>query len=317
MPECRQLLVGDGEGQIGIQGLRLDLALKKVFPEISRSRVQQLIDEGYILVNGRKAKASYQVRIGDEISVTIPDPQPLEVVAEEMPLNIIYEDKDLAVINKPAGMTVHPAPGHSRGTLVNALLARCHDLSGIGGYLRPGIVHRLDKDTSGLMLVAKNDLAHLRLAKAIKQRKVKRIYMGLVHGVPSPRQGCIDAPIGRHPVRRKEMTVTPINSRPAITNYKVIEEFSSYSLIEARLETGRTHQIRVHMAYIGHPIVGDPVYGRRKGNLGLRTQALHAARLVFSHPTTGEIMDFQAPLPTAFKEALDRLRRGLDLRKGD
>lgn len=317
MPECRQLLVGDGEGQIGIQGLRLDLALKKVFPEISRSRVQQLIDEGYILVNGRKAKASYQVRIGDEVSVTIPDPQPLEVVAEEIPLNIIYEDKDLAVINKPAGMTVHPAPGHSRGTLVNALLARCHDLSGIGGYLRPGIVHRLDKDTSGLMLVAKNDLAHLRLAKAIKQRKVKRIYMGLVHGVPSPRQGCIDAPIGRHPVRRKEMTVTPINSRPAITNYKVIEEFSSYSLIEARLETGRTHQIRVHMAYIGHPIVGDPVYGRRKGNLGLRTQALHAARLVFSHPTTGEIMDFQAPLPTAFKEALDRLRRGLDLRKGD
>ncbi|MBC7341328.1 MAG: RluA family pseudouridine synthase [Clostridia bacterium] len=316
MPECRQLLVGDGEGQIGIQGLRLDLALKKVFPEISRSRVQQLIDEGYILVNGRKAKASYQVRIGDEVSVTIPDPQPLEVVAEEIPLNIIYEDKDLAVINKPAGMTVHPAPGHSRGTLVNALLARCHDLSGIGGYLRPGIVHRLDKDTSGLMLVAKNDLAHLRLAKAIKQRKVKRIYMGLVHGVPSPRQGCIDAPIGRHPVRRKEMTVTPINSRPAITNYKVIEEFSSYSLIEARLETGRTHQIRVHMAYIGHPIVGDPVYGRRKGNLGLRTQALHAARLVFSHPTTGEIMDFQAPLPTAFKEALDRLRRGLDLRKG-
>lgn len=317
MPECRQLLVGDGEGQIGIQGLRLDLALKKVFPEISRSRVQQLIDEGYILVNGRKAKASYQVRIGDEVSVTIPDPQPLEVVAEEIPLNIIYEDKDLAVINKPAGMTVHPAPGHSRGTLVNALLARCHDLSGIGGYLRPGIVHRLDKDTSGLMLVAKNDLAHLRLAKAIKQRKVKRIYMGLVHGVPSPRQGCIDAPIGRHPVRRKEMTVTPINSRPAITNYKVIEEFSSYSLIEAKLETGRTHQIRVHMAYIGHPIVGDPVYGRRKGNLGLRTQALHAARLVFSHPTTGEIMDFQAPLPTAFKEALDRLRRGLDLRKGD
>jgi len=279
--------------------------------------VQQLIDEGYILVNGRKAKASYQVRVGDEISVTIPDPQPLEVVAEEIPLNIIYEDKDLAVINKPAGMTVHPAPGHSRGTLVNALLARCHDLSGIGGYLRPGIVHRLDKDTSGLMLVAKNDLAHLRLAKAIKQRKVKRIYMGLVHGVPSPRQGCIDAPIGRHPVRRKEMTVTPINSRPAITNYKVIEEFSGYSLIEARLETGRTHQIRVHMAYIGHPIVGDPVYGRRKGNLGLRTQALHAARLVFSHPTTGEIMDFQAPLPTAFKEALDRLRRGLDLRKGD
>lgn len=317
MPECRQLLVGDGEGQIGIQGLRLDLALKKVFPEISRSRVQQLIDEGYILVNGRKAKASYQVRIGDEISVTIPDPQPLEVVAEEIPLNIIYEDKDLAVINKPAGMTVHPAPGHSRGTLVNALLARCHDLSGIGGYLRPGIVHRLDKDTSGLMLVAKNDLAHLRLAKAIKQRKIKRIYMGLVHGVPSPRQGCIDAPIGRHPVRRKEMTVTPINSRPAITNYKVIEEFSGYSLIEARLETGRTHQIRVHMAYIGHPIVGDPVYGRRKGNLGLRTQALHAARLVFRHPTTGEIMDFQAPLPTAFKEALDRLRRGLDLRKGN
>lgn len=313
----KQVVIGDEPGQVGLQGSRLDLALKKVLPAISRSRVQQLIDGGHVLVNGGEAKASYRVRTGDEISVVIPEPQPLRVVAEDLPLDIIYEDGDLLVLNKPVGMTVHPAPSHFRGTLVNAVLAHCHDLSGIGGYLRPGIVHRLDKDTSGLILVAKNDLTHLRLAKAIKEREVKRFYLALVHGVPVPRQGRIDAPIGRHPVRRKEMAVTPINSRPAITNYQVLEEFPGYSLIEARLETGRTHQIRVHMAYIGHPVVGDLVYGRRKGNLGLQTQALHAARLVFRHPISGEVMDFRAPLPEAFQETLDRLRQGANLGKGD
>ncbi|HHV93276.1 MAG TPA: RluA family pseudouridine synthase [Firmicutes bacterium] len=290
-------------------GGRLDRYLTEKAAGPSRSYLSKLIDGGLVLVNGRQVKAGYSIRAGDKIRVEIPPPQPLEVLPESIPLDILYEDQDIIVINKPPGMVVHPAAGNYQGTLVNALLAHCRDLSGIGGKLRPGIVHRLDKDTSGVLVAVKNDLAHKSLAAQLKERSVERWYLALAKGSFTADEGVIDAPIGRHPVRRKQMTVTE-NGRPARTWYYVRERFDGYTLVECRLETGRTHQVRVHLAYIRHPLVGDQVYGGRQDHLGMTRQALHAYHLGFRHPRTGEFLSFSAPLPADMAEVLERLRRG-------
>lgn len=288
---------------------RLDLVLTKLQPGLSRSRIQKLIKDGDVFVNGQTVKANFCPARGDEISLNIPEPKELEVKAEKIPFQVVYEDEDLMVVNKPQGMVVHPAAGNYEGTLVNALLYYCQDLSGINGVIRPGIVHRIDKDTSGLLLVAKNDFAHVGLARQIKDHSLTRIYYALVHGSVAEPAGVIDAPIGRHPVQRKKMAVVMKNSKPAVTYYRVLERFHDYSLIEARLETGRTHQIRVHMSYLGYPVVGDPLYGPRKGNFGLTGQALHAAVIGFHHPRTGEYLEFAAPLPDYFEDLLLTLRK--------
>lgn len=289
-------------------GARLDVFIADNLVRLSRSQAQKLIKEGHVMVQGRSAsKAGEKVVEGKEIVVTIPDPKPLNAEPEDIPLDILYEDSDLIVVNKPQGMVVHPAPGHFSGTLVNALLHRCRDLSGINGVLRPGIVHRLDKDTSGALVVAKNDYAHVSLAAQIKQHTVLRKYIALVHGDPQKDAGTIDAPIGRHPVYRKKMAVVA-NGRRAVTHYRVLERLGNYSLVEARLETGRTHQVRVHMAYLGHPIVGDKVYGPRKAHFDLPGQALHARLLGFVHPRSGEYMEFIAEPPAILERLLTRLR---------
>lgn len=291
------------------QGKRLDVLLVEKLGEQSRTHVQKLIKDNQVLVNNNSAqKPNYKVSAGDEILVNIPVPEKLEVSAEQIPLDILYEDQDLIVVNKPQGMVVHPAAGNYQGTLVNALLHHCTDLSGINGVLRPGIVHRIDKDTSGVLVVAKNDLAHAGLAEQIKAHSVTRVYHAIVHGEMAEPAGMVDAPIGRHPVHRKKMAVVLKNSKPAITKYRVLERLKDYTLIEARLETGRTHQIRVHMSYLGHPVVGDPLYGYRKGNFGLQGQVLHARVLGFTHPRAGEYMEFEAPLPAYFVELLYMLR---------
>jgi len=257
-------------------GMRLDVYVSGLVPEMTRSRVQKLIIEGGVTVNGIPSKSNYKVREGDTVSVKVPRPEPLEVTAEQIPLDIVYEDKDLLVVNKPQGMVVHPAAGNYTGTLVNALLEHCDDLSGINGVIRPGIVHRIDKDTSGLLVVAKNDKAHLGLARQIKEHTVSRKYIALVHGNIAEPRGIVDAPIGRDPHNRKKMAVITRNSKPAVTKYRVVERFENYTLVECSLETGRTHQIRVHLAYLGHPVAGDPAYGPKKNPLGLKGQALHA-----------------------------------------
>ncbi|KUK11918.1 MAG: Pseudouridine synthase [Moorella sp. 60_41] len=298
------LVVGPEEA-----GIRLDVWLARHLPDISRSRVQGLIEEGLISVEGRPAKAHYKVRPGDRIAGVIPPPRRLEARPEPLELDVVYEDEDIIVVNKPQGMVVHPAPGNERGTLVNALLYHCRNLSGINGVLRPGIVHRLDKDTSGLLVAAKNDASHRSLVAQLKARQVKRVYLALVHGEISEPAGRIEAPIGRHPVDRQRMAVTFKNSRPAVTHYRVTEIFPGYTLVEALLETGRTHQIRVHMAYVGHPVVGDPKYGGRKQPFAVPGQLLHAARLGLFHPRTGRYLEFSAPLPEAFGRVLEELRR--------
>lgn len=290
-------------------GVRLDVWLARHLPNISRSRVQGLIEEGLISVEGRPVKAHYKVRPGDRISGHIPLPRRLEARPEPLELDVVYEDEDIIVVNKPQGMVVHPAPGNERGTLVNALLYHCRNLSGINGVLRPGIVHRLDKDTSGLLVAAKNDAAHRSLVAQIKARQVKRVYLALVHGEITESSGRIEAPIGRHPVDRQRMAVTLKNSRSAVTHYRVRERFPGYTLVEATLETGRTHQIRVHMAYVGHPVVGDPKYGLRRQPFAVPGQLLHAAHLGLTHPRTGEYLEFSAPLPEAFGRVLEELRR--------
>ncbi|MGI9951118.1 RluA family pseudouridine synthase [Moorellaceae bacterium AZ2] len=290
-------------------GVRLDVWLTRKLPDISRSRVQGLIEQGFILVEGRPAKANYKVRPGDRISGEIPPPRRLEAKPEPIELDIVYEDEDIIVVNKPQGMVVHPAPGNESGTLVNALLYHCRNLSGINGVLRPGIVHRLDKDTSGLLVAAKNDAAHRSLVAQIKAHRVKRVYLALVHGDIRESSGRIEAPIGRHPVDRQRMAVTLKNSRPAVTHYRVRERFHGYTLIEAALETGRTHQIRVHMAYVGHPVVGDPKYGVRRQPFAVPGQLLHAAQLGLTHPRIGEYLEFSAPPPEAFNRVLAELRR--------
>ncbi|MGE7826263.1 RluA family pseudouridine synthase [Paenibacillus sp. NPDC093718] len=275
--------------------------------DVSRSQVQLWITDGHVIVNEGPVKSNYKVSQGDRILLKIPEPLAVEIIPEDIPLEIAYEDADVIVVNKPRGMVVHPAPGHSSGTLVNALMFHCKDLSGINGELRPGIVHRIDKDTTGLIMAAKNDKAHASLAAQLKDHSVNRRYLALVHGNISHDQGTIDAPIGRDVQDRKLYTVTDRNSKHAVTHFTVVERFGDYSLLELKLETGRTHQIRVHMKYIGHPLVGDPVYGKSKG-IKLNGQALHAAILGFVHPSTGEYMEFSAPMPDDMEELLTILR---------
>ncbi|MCO7174635.1 RluA family pseudouridine synthase [Sporolactobacillus kofuensis] len=281
--------------------------MSREIPGESRSRLQQLIKDKCILVNGSAVKTSYRMKTDDEVTIHLPEPEPLNVEPEDIPLDIVYEDHSVIVVNKPRGMVVHPAPGNMSGTLVNALLGHCHDLSGINGVMRPGIVHRIDKETSGLLMVAKTDTAHRSLAAQLKDKTTKREYLALVHGCLPHDEGTIDAPIGRSDKDRKKMMVTDKNSKHAVTHFKVIERFSKYTYVSCRLETGRTHQIRVHMAYIGHPLAGDPKYGPRK-TLPIHGQALHAAELGFVHPETNQFMLFHAPLPEDMNQLLIRLR---------
>jgi len=290
-------------------GERLDTFIARRCPELSRSHARRLIDEGLVSVNGRKVKPSERVAAGLSVSVTIPPPETITLVPEAIPLTIIYQDGDIIVLDKPAGLTLHPASGHPSGTLVNALLAACPDLRGIAGTLRPGIVHRLDKDTSGLMVVAKNDRAQRALQRQLKDRDVRKTYLALVRGVPAPREGTIAAPIGRHPKNRKKMAVVA-DGREATTRYRVREEIAGgqYSLLEVEPVTGRTHQIRVHLAAVGHPVVGDATYGRPSAAVG--RQFLHAHKLAFGMPLGGRTVEFESPLPADLREALSQLRAG-------
>jgi len=288
-------------------GERLDTFVARRCPELSRSHARRLIDDGLVSVNGHQGKPSERVSAGAGVTVTIPPPVKIDLAPEAIPLTIIYQDADLIVLDKPPGLTVHPAPGHPSGTLVNALLAACPDLRGIAGTLRPGIVHRLDKDTSGLMVVAKNDRAHLALQRQLKEREVHKTYLALVHGVPKPRDGVIEAPIGRHPKNRKKMAVVA-GGRDAVTKYRLREELDGgrYSLLEVQPVSGRTHQIRVHMSALGHPLVGDATYGRRSHLIA--RQALHASKLAFAMPVGGRQIEFESPLPPDFRKALNHLR---------
>lgn len=289
------------------QNDRIDKVVSAFNSDWSRTQVQSWIKDGNIKVNGNNVKTNYKVNIGDQIHIDIPEPQALDVVPEEMNLDVYYEDADVLVVNKPKGMVVHPAPGHVSGTLVNGLMAHCKDLSGINGVLRPGIVHRIDKDTSGLLMVAKNDVAHESLVNQLVEKSVTRKYKALVHGVIPHDQGTIDAPIGRDKKDRQSMTVTDENSKDAVTHFNVLERFKDFTFVECQLETGRTHQIRVHMKYIGFPLAGDPKYGPKK-TLDLGGQALHAGLLGFVHPRTNEYLEFESPLPAYFEELLEKLR---------
>ncbi|MFB3164123.1 RluA family pseudouridine synthase [Neobacillus sp. 179-J 1A1 HS] len=288
------------------KGDRIDKVISTLDEEWSRTQVQQWIKEGNVLVNGQKIKTNYKCSMNDEIEITIPDPELLDVIPEEMDLDIYFEDKDVLVVNKPSGMVVHPAPGHLTGTLVNGLMAHCKDLSGINGVLRPGIVHRIDKDTSGLLMVAKNDMAHEKLVNQLVEKTVTRKYRAIVHGVIPHDFGTIDAPLGRDTKDRQSMTVVD-NGKHAVTHFHVIERFKDFTFVECQLETGRTHQIRVHMKYIGYPLAGDPKYGPKK-TLDINGQALHAGILGFNHPRTNEYLEFEAPLPKEFEELLEQLR---------
>ena len=277
---------------------------------LTRSAVQGLADDGAVTVNGKTASKNYRLRSGDEVTVTVPEPTVYEAKPENIPLDIVYEDADLLVVNKPKGMVVHPAAGNYDGTLVNALLFHCHDLSGINGVLRPGIVHRIDKDTSGLLIVAKNDRAHQGLAEQIKVHSFTRVYEAIVYGKLRDDSGTVNAPIGRHTIKRKQMAVTPVNSKPAVTHYEVIARYDgntrhgAFTHVRLRLETGRTHQIRVHMAFIGHPVVGDAVYGPDAYQKELHGQCLHARTIGFVHPVTGAYLEFTSDLPPYFKDFL-------------
>lgn len=288
-------------------GNRLDKALADL-TELSRSQANEAIKAGTVLVNGKLSKAKYAVKEDDVITYEVPEEEVLEYKAEDIPLDIIYEDADVAVVNKPQGMVVHPSAGHTSGTLVNALMYHVKDLSSINGVVRPGIVHRIDKDTSGLLMVAKNDKAHNALAAELKDKKSLRKYVAIVHGNLPNDRGVIEAPIGRSDKDRKKQAVTA-KGKPAVTRFTVLERFGNYTLVELQLETGRTHQIRVHMAYIGHPVAGDPLYGPRKTLKG-HGQFLHAKTLGFTHPTTGELVEFTAEEPAIFKETLEKLRNG-------
>jgi len=288
-------------------GTRLDVFISNEFENKSRSYIQKIIEAETATVNGKCRKSNYKLNFGDNISLSIPDPVELNVEAEDIPLDVIYEDSDVIVINKPQDMVVHPAPGNYSGTLVNALLNHCTDLSGINGVLRPGIVHRIDKDTSGALVVAKNDNAHNSLAAQLKDHTMTRSYLALVEGIIKNDEGTIDEPIGRHPIDRIKMGIVE-NGKRAVTHFKVIERFDSNTLVECNLETGRTHQIRVHMAKIGHPLVGDLVYGFKKQKFNLKGQALHAKRLGFIHPSTNEYMEFISPLPDYFEKLLTKLK---------
>lgn len=291
-------------------GERLDAYLARSVPDLSRSGAQKLLEEGCVTLNGKKAKKNDRLNPGDEISVEMPEPQPVDIVAKDIPLEIVYEDEDVLVINKPKGLVVHPAAGHQDDTLVNGLLfAKAGELSGINGQLRPGIVHRIDKDTSGLLAVAKNDLAHTVLASQLKDHSMARTYEAIVCGNLKEDEGTVDAPIGRHPTDRKKMCVTARNSREAVTHWEVVTRYRGYTHIRCRLETGRTHQIRVHMAHIGHPILGDTVYGRKKPEFGQDSQCLHAGTLCFAHPRDGHLVVVHAELPEYFQELLQKLNK--------
>ncbi|MFC5403081.1 RluA family pseudouridine synthase [Cohnella soli] len=293
------------------KGERVDkhIAETMAVQSVSRSQVQEWIRTGAVTVNGHSTKSNAKLAIGDRIEIVMPEPEPLEAFPENIPLDVVFEDRDVIVINKPRGMVVHPAAGHPNGTVVNALLYHCKDLSGINGVMRPGIVHRIDKDTSGLLMIAKNDLAHSSLAEQLKEHSVTRKYTALVFGVMQHDKGTVDAPIGRANYDRKLYVVTEKNSKHAVTHFAVMERFDEYTLLELKLETGRTHQIRVHMKYIGFPLVGDPAYGGKSGRtLGMSGQALHAGVLGFVHPRSGEYMEFAAPIPEDMEHALGILR---------
>ncbi|MGG7163990.1 RluA family pseudouridine synthase [Clostridium ihumii] len=286
---------------------RLDLFITDNIEGKSRSYVQGLIDEKNVTVNGKVKKSNYKLKLNDEIEIEIPEPIELKVEKENIPIDIVYEDNDVIIVNKDKDMVVHPAPGNYTGTLVNALMYHCNDLSGINGVLRPGIVHRIDKDTSGILVIAKNDNSHNELAKQFKDHSITRTYYALVEGKLKSDTGSIDAPIGRHPVDRIKMAVVKDGKR-AVTHYEVIEKFNHYTLVKCNLETGRTHQIRVHMAHIGHPLVGDEIYGFKKQKFKLQGQVLHAKDLGFIHPTTKEYVEFSSKLPIYFEDLLNNLR---------
>ena len=302
------------------QRRRLDQVLAEADLDLSRSHAKQLVQNGLILLNGKPAKASTRLNRGDTLSGVIPQPQPLSVEPEPLPLRVLFEDASIIVVDKPAGMVVHPAAGNPAGTLVNALLYHCRDLGGIGGVLRPGIVHRLDKDTSGVMVVAKNDEAHINLTKQFKGRSVEKVYLAIARGRFAQREGIIDAEIGRHPSERKRMSTRTRKGKEAVTRWRVLEQFDAFDYLEIVPHTGRTHQIRVHLASVGHPLLGDQTYGRRRkdgsvddpkarnGVKRLRRQALHAHRLTFHHPKSGERVQFLSPIPPDMEEVLDLLR---------
>ncbi len=291
-------------------GQRMDAFLAENMENMSRSGAQKLLEAGLVLLNGKQAKKNDKLQPGDEVSVTMPEPKEVDIVPKEMPLDIVYEDEDVLVVNKPKGLVVHPAAGHQDDTLVNGLLYAMGDsLSGINGELRPGIVHRIDKDTSGLLAVAKNDLAHTVLASQLKDHTMARTYECIVCGSFKEDSGTVDAPIGRHPTDRKKMCVTQRNSRNAVTHWEVVKRYRGYTHVRCRLETGRTHQIRVHMASIGHPILGDVVYGHKKPELGQSSQVLHAGQLCFRHPRDQRPVMVFAPLPNYFTQVLEKLER--------
>lgn len=292
------------------QGLRLDVFLSRTNPDLSRNSIQKWIKDGYVLVNGLNAKPNYRISGAEQISFQQPEPVAVQIQAEDIPLDILYEDEDILIVNKPKGMVVHPAPGHSTGTLVNAVMFHCKDsLSGINGELRPGIVHRIDRDTTGSLIVCKNDFSHNIIAEQIKEHSVNRIYRGIVVGNVKEEQGTIHGAIGRHPVERKKMAINEKNGKPATTHYQVLQHFKNYTYMEFKLETGRTHQIRVHMASIGHPLLGDQVYGQKKCPYHLEGQTLHAAVIGFVHPHTKKYMEVEAPLPEYFTHLLEILPR--------
>lgn len=290
-------------------GERADAFLARTVEELTRSAAQRLLEDGAVTLNGRPLKKNYKTTPGDVLEVMLPDPEPVDVVPQNIPLDVVYEDSDVIVINKPVGMVVHPAPGHPDGTLVNALLYHCGDsLSGINGELRPGIVHRIDRDTSGLIIAAKNDKSHLALAEQLQDHSLARVYEAIAVGGFREDSGTVNAPIGRHPVDRKRMAIDPRNGRHAVTHWSVLERFSGYTHIQCRLETGRTHQIRVHMASISHPLLGDVVYGNKKPYAGLAGQCLHARKLKFIHPSTKQLVEVECPLPDWFENTLKKLR---------
>lgn len=290
--------------------IRIDCYLSGKLPDISRSYIQKLIKEKQVYVNDKSVKANYKSCSGDTVKIIVPELTEPDILPENIPLDILYEDPDILVINKPKGMVVHPSAGHYTGTLVNALMYYCkEDLSGINGVMRPGIVHRIDMDTTGSLLVCKNDIAHQNMAKQFKVHDMNRVYHAIVHGVIKEDEGTIEGPIGRHPIDRKKMSINYKNGKPAITHFRVLRRFSNYTYVECRLETGRTHQIRVHMASIHHPLLGDSVYGPAKCPFKLQGQTLHAKILWIHHPITGEYMEIDAPLPKYFTDLLDKLEK--------
>ncbi|MTI67612.1 MAG: RluA family pseudouridine synthase [Firmicutes bacterium] len=288
---------------------RIDAYLAEKLDELSRSYIKKLIKKGNVLINDEKIKPRYNINEGDKVEINLPKPKEIEAVPEDIPISIVYEDDDIAVVNKPQGMVVHPAKGNQTGTLVNALLYHLDSLSSINGVIRPGIVHRIDKDTTGLLMVAKSDLAHMKLSEQLKEHTITRRYYTLVEGRINEEKGTINAPIGRNPSNRIKMAVTSKNSKEAITHFKVLKRFNKYTLLEVSLETGRTHQIRVHMAYIKHPVVGDPVYGIKRQKFNLTGQLLHAKIIGFKHPRTDKYLEFDSNLPTHFEKILEILEK--------